>query len=281
MPRPLVAISATAASLVFVVYGFAVRTRWGQRLDAAAVRGRRVLSPESIKVATRVHTTLSVASLVVVGAAILAVALLRGRPWLGFAAWGLLVASLATTEILKHLLGRPHLGVNDIVAHRPSYPSGHTTVAFALALGAAFVAPPRYRALVATLGALFASAIGISVVVTASHRPSDPIGAALVVLAWAAAVASVLVRSPVERTRRRPTWIHLSPWLAAIGVAFLVLAATGAALTVLGVHYGALATVHIGRAFVFAASAIVGTVLTCTAVLLLVLHDVPLDRRPA
>jgi hypothetical protein len=180
---------------------------------------------------------------------------------------------------LKRVLDRPRLGVHDIVAHTPSYPSGHTTVAFALALGAAFVVPARYRAVVATIGAVFASAIGMSVVVTASHRPSDAIGAALVVAAWAAAVAAVLVRTPADRTTRRPTWVRLSPWLGLLGIAFLLIAATGAALTVVGVHFGAVKTIHIGRAFVLAASAITGTILTCTAAILLALHDVPLDRR--
>jgi membrane-associated phospholipid phosphatase len=276
----LVAISATAAALVLMVYGFAVRTHWGQSLDAAAVRGRRVLSPESIRVAARVHTTISVASLAIVGSAIIGVALVRGRPRLAIAAAALIVASVATTEALKRLLDRPRLGVQDIVAHAPSYPSGHTTVAFALALSAAFVVPGRFRALVAVVGALFASAIGVSVVITASHRPSDPIGAALVVVAWAAAVSALLLRTPAERRSPRPTWAHLSPWVAIVGIVFLAAAATGAALTVLGVHYGAVRTVHIGRAFIFAASAIVGTILTCTAALLLALHDAPLDRRP-
>ena len=44
--------------------------------------------------------------------------------------------------------------------------------------------------------------IGVAVVASASHRPSDAIGAALVVTAWAATVAAVLVLWDDDKERK-------------------------------------------------------------------------------
>jgi hypothetical protein len=54
--RALVGLAAAATLLVIVVYVLAVRTAWGQRLDAAAVRGRLVLTRRDIHVAARHFT---------------------------------------------------------------------------------------------------------------------------------------------------------------------------------------------------------------------------------
>jgi membrane-associated phospholipid phosphatase len=278
--RVLIAIAAAASLLVAVVYAFAVRSGWGQRLDAAAVKGRRVLSRHDLHVATRLHTTIDVVSLVLLGTAIVLVALLRRRPRLAIGAGTVIVGSLATTEALKRLLGRPDFGVVDVLKHMPSYPSGHTTIAMALSVTAMFVAPRRWRAPVATLGALFASAIGCSVVATASHRPSDPIGAALVVTAWSAAVAATLLRVETGHSRTLPTWLQLSPWMALGGIALLVASFVAVAISVVAVHYGHVDTIAIGRVFVAASSAIVGTILICTAALIITLHDADLDKPP-
>jgi len=49
------------------------------------------------------------------------------------------------------------------------------------------------------------------------------------------------------------------------------------AISVVAVHLDRLHAIEFGRAFVAAASAIVGTVLTCTAALLMALADADLD----
>lgn len=276
--RPLLAIAAGSTALAAVVYLFAVRTTWGQRLDSAAVKGRHVLSRHDVRLAARVHTTIDVASVALLGAAIVIVALLRGRPRLALGAGTVIAGSLATTEALKRLLGRPDFGIVDAMKNTPSYPSGHTTIAMALAIGAVFVSPRHWRAVVAALGALFASAVGCSVVATASHRPSDPIGAAFVVTAWAAAVAAVLLRSPTDRSPGRPTWLGVSRGMALGGVALLVASFVSITIIVVAVHFNLLDTIAFGRAFIAAGAAIVGTVLICTAALLMALHDVDLGR---
>jgi membrane-associated phospholipid phosphatase len=277
--RILVAIATTSAVLFVAVYAFAVHTRWGQRLDAAALKGRGVLSKHDVHVAARLHTSIDIASLAFLGGAIILVALWRGRLYLALGAATIIAGSVTTSEFLKHTLSRPELGVNDALRHLPSYPSGHTTIAMSLSISAIFVAPRRFRAPVAALGALFSAAMGCSLVATASHRPSDTIGAVLVVTVWSAVVAALLLRTdPTEPTgpstpAKRSALLSFSPWMALGGVALLVGSFTAAAIGIIAVHYGAVDTVPFGRAFVAAGGAIIGTVLICTAALLLALQN--------
>jgi membrane-associated phospholipid phosphatase len=276
--RSLWCIVGAASVLATAVYGIAVRTVWGQRLDTAALRGRHLLSTRNIQAAQRLHTTIDIASIALFGGAILLVALVRGRRRLAVGVAFLIVGSLATSELLKRILGRPRLAVADSLKHAPTFPSGHTTIAMALAVGAIFVAPRRFRGSVAALGVVFAGAIGCSMVITASHRPSDTIGALLIVTAWSAAVAAIIVRSQPLRVTTRPMWTHISPWMAVAGAALLTGAFLSAVIVALAIHHGSLNTVELGRAFVGAASAIFGTTIMCTAALLIALHDVDLDK---
>jgi membrane-associated phospholipid phosphatase len=279
--RHLAAIAVAAAVLFTAAYAFAVRTGVGQHLDVSAVRGRGILSRHDVHVAQRVHTSLDIASLTLLGTAIMLVALIRGRVRLAFGAGTIIAGSFATSEILKRLLGRPDLGVAGALANRPTFPSGHTTIAMALAVSAMFVAPRRWRAFVAALGAAFASAVGCSLVATASHRPSDVVGAVLVVTGWAAVVGAVLLRPGVARSRGRPALLRVSPWMTLGGIGLLVASFVVAAISIVAFHYGRLGTVELGHAFVAASSAIIGTVLVCTAVLLTALQDSELDVSAA
>jgi len=276
----LIGIAVVATVLVLAVYAFAVRSASGQRLDAAALKGRRVLSRSDIHLAARLHHAIDVASLLLLGSAIVLVALVRGRPRLALTAGIIIAGSLATTETLKRVLARPHLGVADALKGTPTYPSGHTTIAMALCVAAIIVVPRRLRGVVAVPGVVFASVVGCSVVATASHRPSDPIGAAFVVTAWSASVVAVLVWSDAARTSTGPTWLHSSPWMAAGGVALLTMSFVVVAITTFSRRYGHLDTVEFGRAFIAAGSAIVGTILSCAAALLIALHNTDLDQRP-
>jgi len=275
--RVLFGIAAFAMVLLFGVYLCAVRTPWGQRLDATAIRGRLVLSRHDIRVAARLHTTIDIASVALLGGAVVLVAFLRGRRRLMLGVGVLMMGSLATTETLKRVLGRPRLAATDPLRYLPTFPSGHTTIAMALSVGALFVAPRRYRTAVAVAGVVFAAAVGCSVVVTASHRPSDAIGATLVVTAWAAVIAAFLLRAEPSRAGR-PAWLRLSPWMALAGISLLSAAFVIVVVVALAIHRGRLDAIEIGHAFVGAASAIVGTILLCVATLLIALHDVDLDR---
>jgi hypothetical protein len=275
----LFAIAATATVLFVLLYAFAVHTHWGQRLDAAALEGRGLLSSRDIHVAARVHNWIDVASLTLLGGAVMLVALLRRRVRLAFGVGAIIMGSVSTSELLKHTLSRPHLAVYDAIGSMPSYPSGHTTIALSLSVSAVFVAPRRFRAPVALLGVIFSAAMAGSLVATANHRPSDTIGAAFMVTAWSAAMGALLLRTDPPDTPGRPALLTVNPWMALGGIALLVASFGVAAITIVAMHYGRLQTVHFGRAFVAAGGAITGTILLCMAALLGALHTSELDPR--
>lgn len=139
------------------------------------------------------------------GVLLVAVALARRRPRVALAV--ALVLSLAplSAETLKPLLAHPHarVGVSEIIA--ASWPSGHATAATALVLCAILVAPRRLRPLVVILGAMFAAAVGVSLLILAWHLPSDVLGGYLLGTLWVAlALAGLRVadaRSPSRRLR--------------------------------------------------------------------------------
>lgn len=275
--RALETTAAVCVVLFVALYLFAVQTAWGQRLDATAVRGRHALRIETVHAAHRLLTTIDVASVALLGGAIVVVALLRGRPRLAVGAGIVMAGATFTSEILKHVvLPRPNLGVPDALGLTPSYPSGHTTVAMSLAIGALLVTPSRWRALVGMLGAVYASAIGVATVATASHRASDPIGAVLVVTAWASVVLVVFVRRGLDH-RRATRGPSATPWFTTAGLTLLVVAFVGLAATVVAIRRNDVDTVDLGGAFVAAAAAITGAVLVATATLLAVLRGVALD----
>lgn len=100
---------------------------------------------------------------------------------------------MLTTEVLKHwVLERPDLLARTI--YRNSFPSGHVTVAFSVGVAATLVVPPRLRRPAAALTVLYGAAIGIAVVAAGWHRPSDVVGAYLIVIAWAAAAVALAAR---------------------------------------------------------------------------------------
>jgi membrane-associated phospholipid phosphatase len=277
----LLLVAVIALALLVALYLLGVRTAWGQRIDAAALRGSVTLRPRAVHAAGRLLATIDVASLALIGAAIVLVAITRGRPLLAIGAGIVIGGSVVTTELLKHeILPRPYLGVVDPIGPHASWPSGHTTVAMSLAIAAVLVSPVRARGWVAILGSIYASAIGVATVATANHRPSDPIGAVLVVLLWSCLVAAVLttVSATVPRERQGAP---VSPALALGGVILLGVAFVGLAGTFVAIRSSRLGTIEIRGAFFGAAAAIMGSVLVANAVLVWTLRGVSLDPPPS
>ena len=276
--RPaLFALAGAAVVLLTLVYLIGVRTTWGQRLDATALQGRTSLRPRTVHAASQLLDTISVGSLVLIGGLIVLIALARRRPVLSLAAGAVIGGSVVTTELLKKvILTRPDLGIVDPIGLKPSYPSGHTTVAFSLAIAATLVAPSRHRALVAVVGALYTIGIGVGVVATANHRPSDPIGAVMVVTACSASMAALLqsvsVDTPRDIGNRR-----VSPALALSAAGLLAFAFVGLAGTALAIRADRLGTIELSGAFAGACAAITGAVLIAVAALLGCLRGVTLD----
>ena len=178
--------------------------------------------------ATVIANAASPAEFGLIGAAIIAVALLRRRPPLAVAAAVILLGSAFTTDrILKPALGAPRfdpvLGLHQIGGN--AFPSGHATASMALALSAVLVAGSRWRPLVAVVGALFAVAVSYSLLSLGWHYPSDVLGGYLVATAWTGVAVAGLSwqesRKPVRATRvPRPP----AEWAPALAVGALVVA---------------------------------------------------------
>ncbi|RKW71395.1 phosphatase PAP2 family protein [Galactobacter caseinivorans] len=89
-------------------------------------------------------------------------------------------AAMLATQFLKHdFLTRPDLGVS--AANMNSFPSGHSTAAAAAVLALLLAAPRAARPWIAMLGSVLAGVAGAGTLVMGWHRPSDIVGAFLVV----------------------------------------------------------------------------------------------------
>jgi membrane-associated phospholipid phosphatase len=124
-----------------------------------------------------------------------AVALARRRASDACAVVVLIGGAGATTLVLKHLVPQTAVvSFPDIasVVPYPRFPSGHSTAAMALVLALTFVTPARLRPVVAGLGAVFAAAVGYSLLTIGSHFPTDVFGGFLVAAAWSLLTVGML-----------------------------------------------------------------------------------------
>jgi membrane-associated phospholipid phosphatase len=181
----LVLAAAEVAGLV-AVGRFFVRSEHGQLLDTVALSGNWIGQARIDGVVDTILNTVSVVSLLAATAVIGFIALIRRRVAVAFGAILLIVGSNMTTQVLKRLLERPELGVDmERAAAGNSLPSGHTTIAAAVAIALLLVLPARLRGVGAVLGAAAAAAVGIATLSAGWHRPSDVVAALLVVGVWA------------------------------------------------------------------------------------------------
>ncbi len=227
--------SAACVLLCAAVYLIAVRTGTGQRfendvwLGAGQTAAQR--PAQAAGALNLIGNWTGIAAVVVV----FLIGLLRRRIALAVAGVAVIGASVVTAEYLKGALPRPNLvpGWPDDVGN--SYPSGHTGIAMAVMFALILVAPYRIRGLVASCTAALATEIGALTIIARWHRPSDTLGADLMVLGYASAAVLILaafgqVRPAGPRSVRRRHAYALSPIVAATGTA-LGGAALFAALT--------------------------------------------------
>jgi membrane-associated phospholipid phosphatase len=184
-------VALLAAAGVVGVYLACVRTPLGQRVDTAMMRGADVHHPRVVEVLDRALNGTSLVSLVLVCVAAAAIGVIRRRLDLALAAGLLVIGANASTQLFKTRLPRPNL--DDFPAPN-SFPSGHTAAAASVAFALILVLPFAIRGTVALIGAAYVTIIAVATVWAEWHRPSDTIGALLVVLAWGAG-ASALVRA--------------------------------------------------------------------------------------
>ena len=158
---------------------------------------------------------------VVLGLTAAAVAWARGRQRIALAIPVLLLATGATTQVLKVVLDEGTLKPG-------SFPSGHATAALPLALCAALAAPARLRPAVIAAGAGLAAAVSYAIVSLGWHSPSDILGGFLVAATLTGAAGVVLLRgeerrgeTPPPRTAaaRGDLWVPALATVAGVGAA--------------------------------------------------------------
>ena len=220
--------AALAAAGVAASYHVFVRTSLGQAVDTAALQGADVGHARAVEVMSRTLNGTTLASLVLVCLAVAAIGLVRRRIDLAVGAAALVLAANATTRLLKMRLDRPEL---DGFPAPNSFPSGHTTAAASVAFALVLVLPHALRGMVSLIGAAYVMVIAVATVWAEWHRPSDTMAAMLVVLAWGAAVVTILrirrLRSAgaVERQHRLSTLLFLTTGAIAAAAAVVGLVA--------------------------------------------------------
>lgn len=138
--------------------------------------------------------------------AIVAAAYLLGRTRAGLLAAGAMLAANVTTQVLKPLLAVQRDYPPFHVMGPEAYPSGHTTAVMSVALALVIIAPPRLRALAATLGGVLTVVTVFSIMMLGWHYPSDIVGGLLVATFWACLAVIPLraeVRAPSLRASAR------------------------------------------------------------------------------
>lgn len=220
-----------AALGVAVVYLLFVRTTVGQVVDEAAMQAAEVPHP---RVAALLRATLdgtSLLPLALVSLAAATIGLLRGRRDLAVAAGVLVLGANLTTQVLKAWLDRPGLdspGPN-------SLPSGHTTAAVAVTFALVLVLPYAGRAVVALLGAGYATVTAVATVWAGWHRPSDTVAALLVCLAWGGLVVAAVRAGPGVAPGRSAAFSRAGTGRVASRLATVPLAVAGAAAATVAV----------------------------------------------
>ena len=275
------ALAGALLGLLVVVYACAPGTGDGRRVDASAVFYASEGGPRVHDAAYEVIRSIDIGTLALAGAGMLALALLHRRVGTALAAGAALFCATATTEALKPLLGSLDLLDGErtrLISH--SFPSGHSTIAMSLGLALLFLAPRAPRIWVGLAGAIYATAMGISLVVLRSHFPSDVLGGFLVASVWFVAGIGVL---PALARNRSTDAAQTSPQgrrTASGGGALLLLFAAGVGLAAaLGTHRGIQADISFHRQLTATSLGIAGTAVVLFAIVFAALELLGPDAR--
>lgn len=275
----LVALGLVEAVCVALLWRFFVRSERGQLLDTVALEGNAIGQDRVDGLATTVLNAVSVASLAVATITIAVIALARGRVLLTVVVTAFVVTANVVTQVLKHGLYRPDLGVDpERVSAGNSFPSGHATVAMSVVIALILVVPARLRGVAAVLGAGYATVAGVATMSLGWHRPSDVAGAVLVVGGCAALAGLLLVLAQgrdarVKSDDARP----LAVALLLVAAVVLLACAAGALWWVDGVATAPVDDLSRGTlmaAYVGAAAGIAGVIAAVTALTLAAMHRV-------
>jgi len=194
-PPILLLLTLACASACAAVYAVAIGTGWGARADSVVLGWFTSLSGTRLdELGTDVTRFVDPRPYVLLGGALIAVALARGRLRHAVVAAVVMGGAAVTSQLLKATLAgpRPHEAPAGAHVAEAAWPSGHTTGALALALCLVLVAPGRLRPAAAAAGGAFAATVAFAVMLLGSHYPSDVLGGVLVTTAWAALGLAVL-----------------------------------------------------------------------------------------
>ena len=193
--------------LVFwLVYHLTVRTTYGRLFADASLRGAVLAQARTEELVDHALGIITLASLAAAVAVIATIALLRLRRGPGVAAIGVLIAANLTAQVLKQVLDRPDLGLQESApATLNSLPSGHSTAAFSVGVALMLVVPRRTRGAVAAAAGVYACVVALATMAAGWHRPADSVTAFLVVGFWAGvAVVGLAILDRGELDDRGP-----------------------------------------------------------------------------
>lgn len=193
-------LAGLGSVILFVAtYAVFVLTEPGQRLENAALMGAQLRGDAARQGSLGYLSQLTVLTFALGVIGIAAVAFARRRPGLGVTVAAAMGGATLVAELLKATLPRPELVTGPAWILHNDFPSGTSTVAAALGIGALLVAPDRLRWFVLPLGALFAAVIGQSTQITGWHRLSGAAGGVLLAIAAASAALVALDRIGLVR----------------------------------------------------------------------------------
>jgi membrane-associated phospholipid phosphatase len=269
----LIVLGGALLGLLLVVYVLALGTEHGRHIDAGAVFFASQGGPRVHNAAFDVIRSIDIGTLALAGTAMLGLAVLRRRVGTALVGAAALLGATATAEILKRLLGSVDpLDGEQTRLIRHSFPSGHSTIAMSLGLALLFLAPRGLRIWVGLAGSLYATAMGVSLIVLRSHYPSDVLGGFLVASVWF--VAGLAVLRALARNHRAVA--QASPQgrgAAGSGAALLLVFTTGVGLALaLGTHRGLRADVSFHRQLVATGLGIAGAAIVLFAITLAALE---------
>jgi membrane-associated phospholipid phosphatase len=200
---PLLTAASCVSGMALLAL-LALRTSAGSGVDHAVLRAFVKLDRGPVNAVSLAMTPLGEA--LPAGAACLAlagVAAARGDAWRALATVAVAVASGLSTVLLQHLLATPRfepvLGQDQVGA--TAFPSGHTSAAAMVAGCAVLVAQPAARRVTAIAGGAFALAMGVGLLITGEHYPSDVLGSYLLVTGWTCVAMWALSRRPARAER--------------------------------------------------------------------------------
>jgi membrane-associated phospholipid phosphatase len=232
-PTALLSAAAGCAALFVLLLVLAYGSPAARQADATSLIGFMSVEPNGGSVPDYLAHLGDPWAVILLGAVLAGIAVLRGRPRVAAVIVLLIGATSVSSQLLKAFLAYPRYEAADKGAHvaPEAFPSGHSTAAMAIALCLVVAVPARLRPLAAMVGAGFALSVAFSVIALGWHFPSDAVGGFLLASGWALVLLAGLMvldeRFPARtgRSRAAATVRQVTEGITAAGL--VTLAAAG------------------------------------------------------